>query len=69
MMYVRAGVGGDVSEEVIDGFVQHNDENGLQVSWQAVDHQSGIMAYLVSIGTASGKNATQINIHGSKLCK
>ena len=69
MMYVRAGVGGDDSEEVIDGFVQHNDGNGLQVSWQAVDHQSGIVDYLVSIGTAPGKNSTQRNIRGSQMKK
>ena len=42
------------SEELIDGYVVHNNQDGIQASWTAVDLESGVREYLVGIGTAEG---------------
>lgn len=48
------------SEELIDGYVVHHNEDGIQASWTAIDVESGIQEYLVGIGTARGNSH---NIH------
>ena len=55
MTYVHAGVLNGESEELIDGYVLHNDPDGIKASWGATDLQSGIVEYLVAIGTSIGK--------------
>ena len=57
MIYVHAGVLLGGSEEIIDGFVVHNDENGIQASWAGRDVESGVKQYYVGIGTAQGRVA------------
>ena len=54
MLFVHAGVFVGESEEVVDGYVIHNDENGIQGSWGAMDAQSGVTEYYVGIGMAPG---------------
>ena len=54
MLFVHAGVFIGEGEELIDGYVIHNDENGIQASWGAMDAQSGITGYYVGIGTEPG---------------
>ena len=56
MTFVHAGTLLGESEELIDGYVVHNDENGIQASWGAVDGESDISEYYVGIGTAEGKD-------------
>ncbi|KAK2165039.1 hypothetical protein NP493_1368g00012 [Ridgeia piscesae] len=54
MIFVHAGVLSGESEELLDGYVIHNDENGIIASWSASDVESGIGEYLVGIGTKKG---------------
>lgn len=54
MLWVHAGVLAGSSEEVIDGYVIHNDEHGISASWSGLDSESGIRDYIVSIGTSPG---------------
>ena len=54
MMWVHAGVLAGTSEEVIDGYVIHNDEHGISASWKGLDPESGIRDYIVTIGTSPG---------------
>ena len=56
MLFVHAGVLLGESEELVDGYVVHNDENGIQASWGAMDGESDISEYFVGIGTAEGKH-------------
>ncbi|KAI0241220.1 hypothetical protein LSAT2_032838 [Lamellibrachia satsuma] len=55
MSFVHAGTLLGESEELIDGYIVHNDENGIQASWGAVDGESDISEYYVGIGTAQGQ--------------
>ena len=55
MMFVHAGVLLGESEELVDGYVIHNDENGIQASWGGRDAESGVKQYYVGIGTAQGR--------------
>ena len=59
MIFVHAGVLSGDSEELLDGYVIHNDENGIIASWSASDVESGIGEYLVGIGTKKGMIALQ----------
>ena len=54
ILYVHAGVWSGESEEVVDGFVWHNNPNGIKGSWKAIDPESGIAEYIVSVGTSPG---------------
>ena len=54
MLYTHAGVPDGESEEVIDGVILHNDPNGIQASWGAVDPESGVRTYMVAVGTQPG---------------
>ena len=54
MLYVHAGVLTDVTEEVVNGFVYQNNPEGILGSWKAIDLESGIIEYRVSVGTAEG---------------
>ena len=54
MLYVHAGVLGGESEEVIDGFVLHNDPERILASWSAIDPESQILGYKVAVGTSPG---------------
>ena len=56
MLFVHAGVLLGESEELVDGYVVYNDENGIQASWGAMDGESDISEYFVGIGTAKGKH-------------
>ncbi|XP_038050728.1 uncharacterized protein LOC119723897 [Patiria miniata] len=52
MRYVRGGnLDGEV-EEVVNGYLYQNSRSTIQASWLAVDGQSGIKSYWVSVGTA-----------------
>ena len=53
-MYVHAGVLSGESEEVIDGYVWQNNPEGIKGSWKAMDPESGISDYVISIGTSQG---------------
>ena len=55
MNIVHAGVLSGQSEEVIDGVVLHNDPDGILGSWKATDAESGIMRYMVAVGTSEGR--------------
>ena len=55
MLLVHAGVLSAESEEVIDGYVLHNDPEGVLASWSGMDPESGIMEYRVAIGTTPGQ--------------
>ena len=55
MLYVHAGVVSGESEEVVDGFVWQNNQEAIQGSWKAMDSESGILEYRVSIGTSEGR--------------
>lgn len=46
---------GGQSEEVIEGFIMHNDQNGISASWKGQDPESKIADYMVAIGTTAGK--------------
>ena len=59
MAFVHAGVLSRASEELLDGYVIHNDENGIMASWSATDVESGIGEYLVGIGTRKGVTVLQ----------
>ena len=59
MIFVHAGVLSGESEELLDGYVIHNDENGIMASWSASDAESGIGEYLVGIGTKKGMTVLQ----------
>ena len=59
MIFVHAGVLSGESEELLDGYVIHNDENGIIASWSASDVESGIGEYLVGIGTKKGMTLLQ----------
>ena len=63
MVYVHAGVVGGQSEEIIDGFVMSNDESGLQGSWMGRDGESGIMEYIVAVGTSAGEQIHYCHLH------
>ncbi|XP_078664148.1 uncharacterized protein LOC144907219 [Branchiostoma floridae x Branchiostoma belcheri] len=54
MLYVLVGVLDGGSEEEIDGYVWQADPEGIQASWLAVDGESGIQDYWVSVGTSPG---------------
>ncbi|KAI8485717.1 hypothetical protein Bbelb_365510, partial [Branchiostoma belcheri] len=54
MLYVLVGVLDGGSEEEIDGYVWQADPGGIQASWLAVDGESGIQDYWVSVGTSPG---------------
>ena len=54
MLYVKAGVLGEETEEVIDGYVRQNNPSGILGSWRGMDPESGIRGYRVSVGTAPG---------------
>ena len=60
MLFVHAGVFLGEDEEVIDGYVIHNDEGGIQASWGAMDAQSGITGYFAGIGTAPGNTVRHL---------
>ena len=53
-MYVHGGVLGGQSEQLIEDHVIHNDPTSLPASWKGRDSESGIMEYLVAIGTGPG---------------
>ena len=55
MLYVRAGVLAGESEETVDGYVVQNDPFTIRGSWRALDAESGIVGYLVGVGTSEGK--------------
>ena len=55
MIFVHAGVLLGESEELVDGYVIHNDENGIQASWAGRDVESGVKEYYVGVGTAQGR--------------
>ena len=54
MLYVHAGVLTDETEEVVNGFVYQNNPEGILGSWKAIDPESGILEYRVSVGIAEG---------------
>ena len=54
ILFVHAGALLGESEELIDGYVVHNNQDGIQASWAAVDLESDVREYLVGIGTAKG---------------
>ncbi|XP_066300154.1 uncharacterized protein [Branchiostoma lanceolatum] len=54
MLYVLVGVLDGSAEEKIDGYVWQADPEGIQASWLAVDGESGIQDYWVSVGTSPG---------------
>ncbi|XP_070562332.1 uncharacterized protein [Ptychodera flava] len=43
-------------EELFEGFVQQTDEFGITAYWYAIDYESGIKTYFVSVGTSPGKS-------------
>ncbi|XP_070573546.1 uncharacterized protein [Ptychodera flava] len=44
----------DEEEEIIDGFVLQTDTEGIRAYWKATDFESGVVDYLLSIGTSEG---------------
>ena len=54
MLFVRAGAINGESEEVEDGYVIHNEHEGIWASWFGRDFESGVEYYMVSIGTRPG---------------
>ncbi|KAK6174798.1 hypothetical protein SNE40_013376 [Patella caerulea] len=54
MQWVHVGIFNGEDEEVIDGHVLQADTKGIKATWFATDDVSGIMTYLVSVGTTSG---------------
>lgn len=56
MSFVHAGTLLGESEELIDGYVIENDENGIQASRGAENGESDISEYFVGIGTSEGKD-------------
>ena len=57
---MHAGVLLGGSEELIEGYVIHNDENGIQASWRGRDVESGVKDYFVGIGTSPGKSKIHV---------
>ena len=55
MSLVRAGVLSGQSEELIDGYVIWNDQDGIQASWSGLDPESGVAQYAVAVGTQPGR--------------
>ena len=55
MTFVHAGVLLGDAEELVNDYIVHNDEHGIEASLGAVDSESDISEYYVSIGTAEGK--------------
>ena len=37
-----------------DGEIIHDDHYGIPASWVGYDHESGIVRYLVAVGTSEG---------------
>lgn len=54
-MWLRVGVTGKSKEHKVDGYVWVSDKKGLQASWLCQDHESGVAAYQVAVGTSPGK--------------
>ena len=55
MSYVNAGVLSG-SERVIDGTVLINDRSNLFGSWKGFDLESGIVEYIVGVGSSPGNH-------------
>lgn len=53
-MWLRVGVTGKSKEHKVDGYVWVSDKKGLQASWLCQDHESGVAAYQVAVGTSPG---------------
>lgn len=53
-MWLRIGVIGTSKEHKVDGYVWVSDKKGLQTSWFCQDHESGVAAYRVAVGTSPG---------------
>ncbi|GFR58918.1 protein jagged-2 [Elysia marginata] len=55
---VKVGAFSSENEEVISGYVQQSDLNGIKASWSATDGESGVQYYEVAVGTSSGATNT-----------
>ena len=51
MVSVRAGVIAGSVEEMVNGYVYQSKLHGTAGSWAAIDRESGVAEYLVSVGT------------------
>ncbi len=60
MVYVRAGVIDGEVEEVVNGYVYQSDLENIEASWSAVDGESGIAEYFVSVGTSNDRKYTEV---------
>ena len=56
MDYVYVGVLSSEDEVLIDGYVLQSDQTGIKATWMATDHESGVDAYEVSVGTSAGQS-------------
>ncbi|XP_033121447.1 uncharacterized protein LOC117120538 [Anneissia japonica] len=57
---VKVGVmDAGAAEELLFGYVWQSDQQGIKATWKAVDAESGILSYWVSIGTKSGSSDIQ----------
>ncbi|CAG2187681.1 unnamed protein product [Mytilus edulis] len=52
--WLRVGALAGVNEDKFDGYVWQADTSGIKAAWLAVDPQSGIKEYMVSIGSHKG---------------
>lgn len=52
--WLRVGALAGINEDKFDGYVWQADTSGIKAAWLAVDPQSGIKEYMVSIGSHKG---------------
>ena len=50
-------IGSFGADEALNEFgeVIHDDQNGITASWLGFDHESGIVKYLLAVGTGEGR--------------
>lgn len=52
--WLRVGEIAGNSEDKFDGYVWQADTSGIKAAWFAVDPQSGIKGYMISVGSHKG---------------
>ena len=67
-MWLRVGVTGKSKEHKVDGYVWVSDKKGLQASWLCQDHESGVAAYQVAVGTSPGIEKHYLRFDFIKEC-
>ena len=50
-------------EKKVDGYVWQADTKGIKAAWDSDDHQSGVTAYIVAVGTSPGFISNFLFIH------